>query len=164
MTVELTYYPCCPRCRQPMGDVSGEEFREIVVCDGEFGLCFDCDPDSASTVPSLFWQWEEGDCFVIGGNEFWVEKRANSNTSLLWLSHARVRAPARSCLSSSTNLNKTTKNEHLDNRRVPQVNGYACSDCLAARRQGISDYCPYHHALLIEQHEDGALGWSNEHA
>jgi len=106
MTTDLTFNPACVNCGARMGEMSEEEFASLVIQDGDAGLCFDCDPDSASTTPSLFWQWKEGDVFVLGDASFVVSQRENSESSILWLSHTRALARARSCLSSSTYLNR----------------------------------------------------------
>jgi len=194
-----------------MGELSKEDSREIIIGGGS-GLCFDCDPDSASTVPSLFWQWQPGDLFTIEDFVFCV---TDSNPQCLFnvgFSHTRMSDSARSCLSSSTYLHTSSKKNgarrekgenvkccfmcetgwmvleddgwHCDtcDTYLPEPqefilpawivnqppigktygNGQAgCPDCDTVRTLGGVGYCSYHHALLVEQHEDGSLGYGN---
>lgn len=213
MTTDLTFNPCCSNCRRPMGEVSVDEFVAIVVGEGEFGLCFDCDPESADTVPGLFWQWREADEFIIDDAVFTVVLDDQYQIMIKTASHTHGCASARSCLSSSTYLHKSYPNPvseteydvndaicpkcskgevvqfleggqcekcgwQLQEREsivLPSwvvsyqafVEGIGshpatwCSGCENARKEG-AKYCGYHHALLIEQFEDGALGRTHE--
>lgn len=158
---------------------------------GSSVLCFACDKDSSATVPGDFWQWRVGDSFVIDGQEFWVNRNCLGELKLRTLSHAHERARARDCLSSSTYLNTNPKKRGDGQTEAPiktvclhealtgdlfvlglwtceecgwqwQQPDEKCPDCESVKALGGGEYCYYHHALLTEQSEDGALGWTRE--
>lgn len=97
----------CRNCRGEIGEVSTDELKHLVEEDERGPLCFDCDPDSASTTPNIFWNWKKEDVFVIADQEFFVTPD-EKNIVPFFQSHARVSALA-SVLSSYTYLNKTSK-------------------------------------------------------
>jgi len=107
MTTEYTIELFCDRCRKSQGMIDLDEYQIFSGEEGVINLCFDCDPDSASTVPWLFWWWQEGDVFVIGDEDFLVAERPDSESNMLWLTHARGHARALSGLSSSTYVHKS---------------------------------------------------------
>jgi hypothetical protein len=213
MTTELTIELFCDSCWRSQGLVSLDEFQMFGGEEGAINLCFDCEQSGASTVPGLFWQWQEGDVFVLGDVRLEVSGNTYPGKPLLRVTHARDHAHARSCLSSSTYLHKTAiKNggevqetdthwpcsECHNGWLWPKENGWKCDrcsyfgpkirkivipswilepargnlskidtepicyPCLYARDLGRGEYCDYHRALLIEQNEDGSLGWGNE--
>jgi len=124
MSNDLTFNPACTRCGKRMGVMSEEEFIAIVMGDGDCGLCFDCDPDSAATTPSLFWQWKEGDVFEIEGLRMEVYGGVLEFASVVQ-SHAHARARARG-LSSYTKVNRALHNHVL---LADGTVGYPCRVC-----------------------------------
>jgi len=127
MTTGKIHRPTCMRCSRVLGDFSEDEYQAFLLS-GDLGdLCFDCDPESAATTPSLFWQWQPGDLFTLGEDVFCV---ADSNPQLLvnvgFSSHAHERARA-NCLSSSTYLNTTSKNRDAYLNRVRDT--MICPEC-----------------------------------
>jgi hypothetical protein len=203
----------CDRCKRSIADLGEDEIRDYGSEVGVIELCFDCDPDSAATVPSLFWQWMEGDVFVLDGECFLVQTFLSKGQKADRVTHTHEQLRARSCLSSSTYLHKASPNQSHETQNtvtdakfcercgsgdlLTLVEGMQCEDCglwspfeefvlptwlvRDAMNETIADnleclecrttqyltsgrisYCPYHHALLVEQFEDGSLGWSNE--
>jgi len=142
MSSEVEFILHCHRCHAVIGEVSDDEILAVIFTEHSGALCFDCDPESADTTPSIFWQWQDGDVFYIGGDMH--EVQSNS-----LLPHARAhertheRARARG-LSSYTYLNRTQKNSAIlgnglevvtcDNCKGEGVNpdfneGFLCSVC-----------------------------------
>ena len=117
----------CSLCGKVMAYMDYGEFTYFEEGDGQDGLCFDCDPDSASTVPALFWQWKPGDLFTIGDDVFCVtDTQPQQLVNVGFSSHAHVRMCAPG-LSSSTYLHKTHPNK---GREVESsVNDAKCSKC-----------------------------------
>lgn len=128
MAMGEVYIPCCRRCGKSMGEMPLEEFEACCDGDGLPGLCFDCEPGSAATVPHLFWNWHEGDSFCLG--EKWLVVHKNS---LVLYSLAYPRAHDRSHerdLSSYTYLNRIPENTELlasgeEVTVCPECHGYA---------------------------------------
>lgn len=98
----------CGRCGKVMAKVTREEFDGITQGDDWSGLCFDCDPESAATTPSIFWQWAEGDLIDIGDLGFQVR---DGLIRVIGVSRAHTHERTRPPVSSSyTYLNETPKN------------------------------------------------------
>lgn len=111
MSSELVFTPTCTKCGKGMGAMSEDELAVVILSDGDSVLCFDCDPESASTTPSLFWKWQESDLFTLGdvvlqvyGNYMQVIGASHA--------HAHERTHARG-LSSYTYLNRNLHNHAL---------------------------------------------------
>jgi len=136
------FFPQCRKCGLPMGEMTLTEFAACCLADGLPGLCFDCDPDSAATVPGLFWLWREGESFTIGDTDFEVWALPG-NASELVQSHAHESERARG-LSSYTYLNRIEENGALDANGIelkicPRCKGFdtihvhpekeACGEC-----------------------------------
>jgi hypothetical protein len=98
----------CERCDKVMAILDDEELLQWLDLKVESGFCFDCDPESAATTPSIFWQWREGDSFTIGGEQFEVWALPGKAAELVQ-SHAHAHARARG-LSSYTKLNRALHN------------------------------------------------------
>jgi len=111
MSSDRIVYVCeCDRCHKPMGGVTQEELNHIASSMGD-GLCFDCDPDSAATTPSIFWQWQKEDVFVIDDQKFFVTFD-EKNIEPFGLARAHD-ASASARLSSYTYLNRNPRNSAL---------------------------------------------------
>lgn len=107
MSIQVTFSnPSCVSCGKKIGGLTEEESHAFFA-DFETMLCFDCDPASALSVPSFFWQWKEEELFDIGDVGFQIR---NQTLNVIGRSHARSheyeRAPG---LSSYTNLNRNSK-------------------------------------------------------
>jgi hypothetical protein len=114
MTSDFVFNPTCSACGNRMGNMTQDEFWAMVSSEGLFAVCFDCSPDEADKVPEIFWDWEEGDRFVLGGTEFEIIQEFPYYLKMDIVSHAHEHAPTLSCLSSSTKLNKTGKSDSQD--------------------------------------------------
>jgi len=180
----------CDRCKRSIADLDEDEVKAYGSEAGVIELCFDCDPESAATVPSLFWQWHPGDVFILDDKALEVVSGSGVPEFLIDITHTRMSARTRDCLSSSTYLN-TSPNQDGDGKPdtandaeyfgnswegiilpawvvnqppVGKTYGHGragCPDCDTVRSLGGVGYCSYHHALLIEQYEDGSLGYGN---
>lgn len=111
MSSESGYIVSCGRCGKVMGDLDENELLFFASDESDGGLCFGCDPESAATTPSIFWQWQEGDVFAIGNEQFKLEENVSGYPVLVRL-HTHERAHARG-LSSYTKLNETVKNRQF---------------------------------------------------
>lgn len=109
MSSDKIVYVCeCDRCHKPMGGLTQEELNHVASSMSD-GLCFDCDPESAATTPSIFWQWREGEKFVIGSEEFEVWALPGRAAEMVHVrTHERTHERD---LSSYTNLNRISKNQ-----------------------------------------------------
>ena len=115
------FEPDCASCGRSVGNMSRDEFYEFV---NGSGLCFDCDPDSAETTPSIFWHWAAGELITIGDSVFCVAANRKEIVEVGY-SHAHERARARG-LSSSTKVNT---NEHNVMLFVDGVERKTCPLC-----------------------------------
>jgi len=120
------YVVICVNCGKFMGNVDINELEYVNEYPDE-NLCFDCDPDSASLVPSLFWQWQSGDIFVLGDKEFMIAEHFGNGGEMFEVPHTRMSDSARSCLSSSTYLNTHPNQDHKWEKAI-RTNA-KCSDC-----------------------------------
>jgi len=213
MTTEKFYPICCVQCGAEVASLSPDEWEDMSPWVEASALCFDCDSQSAATTPSLFWEWESGDVFVLGDVKLRVEDDLRNLTALSTFSHTHVRDARANSLSRSTYLNTSPKQdgewvEVVGNNAKCFCGGHGrierdsegehcldcgqfkpviqeiilpswvitsssargeirqstadCRDCLSVRGRHGYGYCDYHHALLIEQMEDGGLGWGND--
>jgi hypothetical protein len=120
--------PVCYSCGKSLGAMSLDELKALNDCsEGAGCLCFDCDPDSAATVPAIFWAWHPGDVFVFGpyGAESEYAFKVIDDCSHLRMCE-RVCARA-ACLSSSTYLNNQHQNSPLKIGELPDFED--CPNC-----------------------------------
>jgi hypothetical protein len=135
MTTEIGCPLFCDGCHKVMAYLDYGEFVNFEEKGESAGLCFDCDPDSAATVPSLFWQWREGEVFVLGLATFEVWTLPGGASKLVDVTHTRVHVRTLSCLSSSTNLHKTPlqssgTGQHIKtNATCPDCPGWELVEC-----------------------------------
>jgi len=132
----------CENCDALMGEVSLDDCEFDFDGGGGPGLCFDCDPDSADTVPSLFWQWQERDRFFIDDTVFTVWQNGLQRVRTLPYSLTRMRAVMTRGLSSSTYLNNSTVER---SQRDKEILSYRmCRECKSAVLDCWSDgwHCP----------------------
>lgn len=141
MSSESVIGLACNNCGKRMGSVSEEEFDAMITNDFGANLCFDCDPESASTTPSVFWQWQPGELIDIGDSRLCVAASGREIVEVGFVPpHERTRC-ARG-LSSYTNLNRNIKN------RVNLSNGLEialCPVCMGNCEVEVSDQfmpCP----------------------
>jgi len=124
MLRSLRFVLSCAGCGRDMGEVSAEEFWELSDDGSVNGLCFDCDPESANTTPSFFWQWSENELFDIGDMSFQVR---GNKLEVIGGAQSRAHESTRARgLSSYTYLNRTPKRQSVL-RNGLQVE--VCPDC-----------------------------------
>lgn len=134
MSSEVLFSPCCVNCGSVIGDLGSEESQAFLS--GVFYelLCFDCDPESAATTPSVFWQWEENELIDIGDIGFQVRDNA---LHVIGVSRARMHeythAPG---LSSCTYLNRTDKKGGFWDYEVRYE---VCQECCGNGRYFLGD-------------------------
>lgn len=119
----------CKRCGESMGEFDEDELICLMLEGIDTVLCFDCDPESAATTPSIFWQWQDTDFFAIGDQGFEIVRGKMVMAGNV-LTHARARMRTRG-LSSYTYLNRPQKN------RVFLGNGNEVEICQRCHGDGI---------------------------
>jgi len=123
--------PCCVNCGRVVGELDEHE-KEAFLSDGwDSCLCFDCDPDSASTTPSIFWRWQEGDGFNLDGVE--LDVKVYGSTGHLYLATRAHEGARARVLSSYTYLNRNLKNSAL------LGNGLEVSMCPVCFGDGVNE-------------------------
>lgn len=106
MSEKLLHLPCY-RCGESVGAFTQLEIVQM----GDYSawtevLCFNCETDLPDEIPSLFGDWEEGDLVWIDDELFIALRSDDLRGDWVALMRASAHARARSCLSSSTYLNK----------------------------------------------------------
>lgn len=124
MSMDVISTVKCSKCDRSLGELSIEEFNAVFADKTGFRLCFDCDPESALTVPSFFWQWKENELFDIGDVAFQIR---DQKLKVIGHSHERAHEQERARgLSSYTKLNRITKNKVLLGNGIEQQLCPAC--------------------------------------
>jgi hypothetical protein len=126
------FEPSCIGCGKSLGFMDVGELAALEDCSSGSGcLCFDCDPEAASTTPSIFLQWSENELFDIGDTGFQIR---DGQLKVIGVSraHAHERTRLR-VLSSYTYLNRNSKNQAL------LSNGLVLSGCGKCRGTGELD-------------------------
>lgn len=114
----------CQKCHEPIGELSQEEFDFIVFEADRPLLCFDCDPVEAESIFSFFQKLSPGEFLHLGDVSLELREDELGHGNLF---PARAHdAHARACLSSSTYLNRNTKNRVLF---TDMREGYPCRVC-----------------------------------
>jgi uncharacterized protein YbaR (Trm112 family) len=203
----------CDLCGKKMGVITLDELEGAFPEGGGPWVCFDCEPDPAGKIPSLFDGVEFGDIVVIDTVPLQIDGFLFNDAVRYSLSLTHERVRERECLSSYTYLN-THPNQGGERAQEDANNAVCpfcgegelrvmeeeyfcpaclsqypieaeiilprkliewetallakdnepgrCEACLDTQFQGYGQYCRYHHALLVEQSEDGSLGWLYE--
>jgi len=143
MSINYTHTIFCDRCGKPLGEVTEKEFDAIFSENFSWDLCFDCDPESASTVPSLFWQWQDGDKFILGDKCLEVTLPLNSSGYLFDVSHTHMSAGVHPSLSSSTYFN-THPNQEGERKQETVNDARFCPSCPEVYLYSMADgkWCP----------------------
>jgi len=142
MTDDFARRLYCVNCRKFMGLIDDDELLAYWDDKDDPGLCFDCDPDSASTVPALFWQWNLGDVFVLGDTSLKVRWDKYPEKPLVCITHTHDACAGARGLSSSTYLNNSEIDRSQRGKEI--LSKRMCRDCGSSGLQCWSDgwHCP----------------------
>lgn len=113
-----------------MGEFDADELIVLMLDGIDTVLCFDCDPESAATTPSIFWQWRAGELIDIGDSRFCVTADEQQIVEVGFVpAHERTRPHV---LSSYTKLNRNLKDSVL------LLNGIEQSICPSCHGDSVS--------------------------